>query len=98
MILNVVFEDFYEVLPQILQDINESDFVAIDGEFTGISSFDKLNYFDTPAERYRRHYEVKRQRREKTKTTFFSHQIDRRYMMVQVGLAMIRCTNPSENR
>ena len=32
--------------------------MAIDGEFTGILSFDKMNYFDTPAERYQRHYEV----------------------------------------
>jgi hypothetical protein len=42
-----------------LNDINEADFVAIDGEFTGILAFDKMNYFDTPAERYKRHYEVK---------------------------------------
>jgi hypothetical protein len=41
-----------------LKDINEADFVAIDGEFTGILTFDKMNYFDTPAERYKRHYEV----------------------------------------
>ena len=51
--------DFYDVLPQVLRDINEADYVAIDGEFSGILSFDKMNYFDTPAERYKRHYEVK---------------------------------------
>ena len=50
--------DFYDVLPEILKDINEADFVAIDGEFTGILAFDKMNYFDTPADRYKRHYEV----------------------------------------
>ena len=42
-----------------MQDINEADFVAIDGEFTGILSFDRMNYFDTPAERYQRHYDVR---------------------------------------
>lgn len=55
---NGSFVDFYEVLPNILKDINEADYVAIDGEFTGILAFDKMNYFDTPAERYKRHYEV----------------------------------------
>ena len=30
----------------------------MDGEFTGILPFDKMNYFDTPAERYKRHYDV----------------------------------------
>jgi predicted component of viral defense system (DUF524 family) len=52
--------DFYDVLPDILKDINEADYVAIDGEFTGILAFDKMNYFDTPSERYKRHYEVEK--------------------------------------
>lgn len=52
--------DFYDVLPTILQDINEADFVAFDGEFTGILPFDRMNYFDTPAERYQRHYDVRK--------------------------------------
>lgn len=54
-----VYLDFYDVLPEILKDINEADYVALDGEFTGILTFDQMNYFDTPAERYKRHYEVK---------------------------------------
>jgi len=54
-----LYLDFYDVLPNILKDITEADYVAIDGEFTGILAFDKMNYFDTPAERYQRHYEVK---------------------------------------
>jgi len=54
----VIHLDFYDVLPQVLKDINDADYVAIDGEFTGILGFDKMNYFDTPAERYKRHYEV----------------------------------------
>lgn len=50
--------DFYDVLPEILSDINSADYVAIDGEFTGILPFNQMNYFDTPAERYQRHYDV----------------------------------------
>ncbi|CAF1641085.1 unnamed protein product, partial [Adineta ricciae] len=79
--MDVNRDNFYDVLPQVLRDINEADYVAIDGEFSGILSFDKMNYFDTPAERYKRHYEC-----------------DRHYMMIQAGLAMIRCTNHEENR
>ncbi|CAF0964166.1 unnamed protein product [Rotaria sordida] len=81
LLMDVNRDNFYDVLPEILNDINNADFVAIDGEFTGILAFDKMNYFDTPAERYKRHYEC-----------------DRHYLMVQVGLAMIRCVNPTENR
>ncbi|CAF0758967.1 unnamed protein product [Didymodactylos carnosus] len=73
--------DFYDVLPEVLSDIDAADYVAIDGEFTGILSFEKMNYFDTPAERYKRHYDC-----------------DKNYLMIQVGLAMIRCINPLENR
>ncbi|CAF1228363.1 unnamed protein product [Rotaria sp. Silwood1] len=79
--MDVNRDNFYDVLPEILNDINNADYVAIDGEFTGILAFDKMNYFDTPAERYKRHYEC-----------------DRHYLMVQVGLAMVRCLNPTENR
>ncbi len=50
--------DFFSVLPEILQDINEADYFAIDGEFTGILQVRNMSYFDTPAERYKRHYEV----------------------------------------
>jgi hypothetical protein len=53
-----IYIDFYAVLPEVLQDITDADYVAFDGEFTGILSFNKMNYFDTPAERHRRHYEV----------------------------------------
>ncbi|UJR09960.1 hypothetical protein I4U23_014184 [Adineta vaga] len=79
--MDVNRDNFYDVLPQVLNDINDADYVAIDGEFSGILGFDKMNYFDTPAERYKRHYDC-----------------DRHYMMVQAGLAMIRCTNPAEHR
>jgi hypothetical protein len=41
-----------------LQDITDADYVAMDGEFTGILPFDKMSFFDTPVERYNRHYEV----------------------------------------
>ncbi|CAF4195707.1 unnamed protein product [Rotaria socialis] len=79
--MDVNRDNFYDVLPEILNDINNADYVAVDGEFTGILSFDKMNYFDTPAERYKRHYDC-----------------DRHYLMVQVGLAMVRCINAEENR
>ncbi len=59
VLIKIIYLDFYDVLPAILKDINEADYVAIDGEFTGILSFDKMNYFDTPSERYKRHYEVR---------------------------------------
>ena len=55
----MIFLDFYDVLPNVLKDINEADYVAIDGEFSGILPFDRMNYFDTPTERYQRHYDVR---------------------------------------
>ncbi|CAF1372500.1 unnamed protein product [Adineta steineri] len=79
--MDVNRDNFYDVLPEILKDINDADYVAMDGEFTGILPFDKMNYFDTPTERYKRHYDC-----------------DRHYLMIQVGLAMVRCLNPEENR
>lgn len=79
--MDVNRDNFYDVLPNVLKDINDADFVAIDGEFSGILAFDRMNYFDTPAQRYQRHYAV-----------------DRHYLMVQMGLAMVKCTDPAENR
>ncbi|CAF2808727.1 unnamed protein product [Rotaria sp. Silwood2] len=58
--MDVNRDNFYDVLPEILNDINSADYVAMDGEFTGILALDKMNYFDTPAERYKRHYECDR--------------------------------------
>ncbi|CAF4634428.1 unnamed protein product [Rotaria sp. Silwood2] len=79
--MDVNRDNFYDVLPEVLNDINNADYIAIDGEFTGILAFDRMNYFDTPADRYKRHYEC-----------------DRHYLMIQVGLAMVRCLNPTEHR
>jgi hypothetical protein len=58
MFIIIIYTDFFTVLPEVLQDINNADYVAIDGEFTGILPFDKMGYFDTPSERYQRHYNV----------------------------------------
>jgi len=58
MIIILVSTDFFSVLPEILQDITDADYVAIDGEFTGILPLNQMSYFDTPTERYKRHYEV----------------------------------------
>lgn len=46
--------DFREVLPEIKETIRRSTFLAIDGEFTGLSSgLEKsISHFDTPAEYY----------------------------------------------
>ena len=94
--MDVNRDNFYDVLPSVLNDINDADFVAIDGEFSGILAFDRMNYFDTPAERYQRHYQVK------FIDIFIalndSFQCDRHYLMVQMGLAMIKCVNPAENK
>ncbi|CAF4886943.1 unnamed protein product [Rotaria sp. Silwood1] len=79
--MDVNRDNFYDILPEILNDINNADYVAVDGEFTGILRFNNMSRFDTPAERYKRHYEY-----------------DRHYLMIQIGLAMIQCTNQRENR
>ncbi|CAF3958831.1 unnamed protein product [Rotaria magnacalcarata] len=52
--------NFYNILPEIFNDINKADYVAIDGEFTGVIARRHMNYFDTPAERYKRHYDYDR--------------------------------------
>ncbi|XP_073447184.1 poly(A)-specific ribonuclease PARN isoform X2 [Aquarana catesbeiana] len=50
--------NFKEQLPSIYQAIEESDFLAIDGEFSGISDGPSVstltNGFDTPEERYQK--------------------------------------------
>ena len=50
--------DFFSVLPDIFRDIDDADFVAFDGEFTGILPLRQMGYFDTPAHRYHLHHEV----------------------------------------
>lgn len=50
--------DFYSVLPEIFEAIDRADYVAIDGEFTGILPLRQMSYFDTPAQRYQKHYQV----------------------------------------
>lgn len=95
--MDVNRDNFYDVLPSVLNDIHDADFVAIDGEFSGILAFDRMNYFDTPAERYQRHYQV-----EFLLQSYFSlsrsFQCDRHYRMLQMGLAMVKCTNAAEHK
>ncbi len=58
MFIIIIYKDFFDVLPEVLKDITDADYVAIDGEFTGILPLNQMSYFDTPTERYKRHYEV----------------------------------------
>lgn len=49
-----LFLDFKEVLPEIEEAIKQCAFIAIDTEFTGLTSGlgSSVNPFDTPAEYY----------------------------------------------
>lgn len=49
---NFFFLDFIELLPQIVQDIEESAFLSFDGEFTGLASERNILPFDTSEEFY----------------------------------------------
>lgn len=44
--------DFLELLPEIESSIDASDFLSIDGEFTGLLAGNAINSFDTPSECY----------------------------------------------
>lgn len=46
------FSDFIDKLPDIVKNIEESCFVAIDGEFTGLASERNIQPFDTSEEYY----------------------------------------------
>lgn len=52
--MEITRHTFYEELDNIIKAINESSFLAIDGEFTGLDSGDSGHPapFDTPVERY----------------------------------------------
>uniref|UniRef100_A0A0B6ZFZ7 Poly(A)-specific ribonuclease PARN n=1 Tax=Arion vulgaris TaxID=1028688 RepID=A0A0B6ZFZ7_9EUPU len=52
--MEVTKHTFNEQLERIIEDINESDFIAIDGEFTGLDATNSghTSPFDTPEERY----------------------------------------------
>jgi len=42
--------DFYELLPEIERVIDECNFIAIDGEFTGLHNGTMVSIFDTAAQ------------------------------------------------
>lgn len=44
--------DFRDLLPEITNVINNSAFICIDGEFTGLSNGDDVTAFDTPTQYY----------------------------------------------
>lgn len=53
--MDVVKDNFEELLPQITAAIDEADFIAMDAEMSGINSSNlKPNFLDTVEERYKR--------------------------------------------
>jgi poly(A)-specific ribonuclease len=50
----LIFVDFKDLLPQMIEDINESCFISIDGEFTGLSSERNIHPYDTSEEYYQK--------------------------------------------
>lgn len=44
--------DFYQLLPEIEKDIEECNFISIDGEFTGLHNGTMVSLFDTAAQYY----------------------------------------------
>lgn len=48
----MIFVDFEETLPQVLDAISGSDFIGIDGEFTGLRNGADVTVYDTPAQYY----------------------------------------------
>lgn len=50
--MDVVNENFYQLLPEIEQAIAECDFIAIDGEFTGLHNGTMVSIFDTATQYY----------------------------------------------
>lgn len=46
--------DFYKLLPEIEQTIDECSFIAIDGEFTGLHNGTMVSVFDTAAQYYQK--------------------------------------------
>lgn len=47
-----VLVDFVDILPEVVKDLEESAFVSIDGEFTGLASEHNIMPFDTSEEYY----------------------------------------------
>ncbi|KAF0760366.1 poly(A)-specific ribonuclease PARN-like [Aphis craccivora] len=52
--MDVVNENFYQLLPEIELAIAECDFIAIDGEFTGLHNGTMVSIFDTAAQYYQK--------------------------------------------
>ena len=50
--MEITAANFNERLPEIEKAISSATFMAIDGEFTGLSAHNRLSPFDTPTERY----------------------------------------------
>lgn len=52
--MEVVNENFYQLLPEIEQAIDDCTFIAIDGEFTGLHNGTMVSIFDTAAQYYQK--------------------------------------------
>lgn len=52
--MEVTKNNFEEIFPEIVKDIESATFLCIDGEFTGLNNGLNVTAFDTPAESYRK--------------------------------------------
>jgi poly(A)-specific ribonuclease len=62
--MQVTLENFEQLLPRIVGDINKADFISFDSEFTGLGSTEpelRTNILDTIQERYEKISQVARQ-------------------------------------
>lgn len=50
--MNVNIADFKDLLPEIEKVINNSTFLTIDCEFSGLNAVSEINAFDTPKQYY----------------------------------------------
>ncbi|XKL67209.1 hypothetical protein PGB90_010629 [Kerria lacca] len=50
--MDVTINNFEKTLPDIFEAVNSADFIAIDGEFTGLRNGPDITAYDTPAEYY----------------------------------------------
>ncbi|XP_025408828.1 poly(A)-specific ribonuclease PARN-like [Sipha flava] len=52
--MEVVNDNFYQLLPEIERAVDECTFIAIDGEFTGLHNGTMVSVFDTAAQYYQK--------------------------------------------
>ena len=71
----IVFrQDFDQYFPELEKAINECDFCAIDGEFTGVLPYKEINAFDTPKTRYEKMQKVTKKVKAQKQNLNYIHQ------------------------